>query len=68
MVSEDDIGLYGEEIDEEDSMESYENENMGDDPEFGNFKLNKKEFRGKGKDDEDDYIEDNFDQFRQIEI
>ena len=30
-VSDDDIGLYGEQLDEEE-MESYENEEMEDDP------------------------------------
>lgn len=39
-ISEDDIGLYGEQLDEEE-MESYENEEMEDDPEFGNLKLGK---------------------------
>ncbi len=43
---------------------------MDDDPEFGNFNLNKMEdkIEMKNAEKQDEYIEDNFDQFRQIEL
>ena len=42
---------------------------MEDDPEFGNFNVNKMTDKNQViKQGDDDYIEDNFDQFRQIEL
>ena len=69
MEGEEDIGLYGEQLDSE-GMESYENEGMSqDDPEFERqFKGQFEEGEGEGEDDDEneEAIEDNFDHFREV--
>lgn len=58
MDDEQDVGLYGEQLDED--MQSYENE--GSDENI--FEAENEEMEG----EEDNIIEDNFDHFRQVEL
>lgn len=53
-------------------MESYEHEEMEDDPEFGNYNLRNygaqqaEKGEMQGDDHEEDFINENFEQFREI--